>query len=50
MGIHGYFTSMWKKFVGIQSILLQNWEGIRVLGKVSVYFFDISKMFEYFFE
>jgi len=36
--------------MGIQSILLKIcWEGIRDLGKVSVYFFDFLKMFEYFF-
>ena len=36
MGIHGYSMT-------IRSILLKNWEGIRDLGKVFVYFFDFSK-------
>jgi len=36
--------------VGIRSILLKNWEGIRVLGKVFAHLFDFLKMFEYFFE
>ena len=39
-----------EKIVGIRRILLKNWEGIRVLGKVFEYFFDFLKMFEYFFE
>jgi len=51
MGIHGYSMSIRKKFVGIRSILLKNWEGIRDLGKVFVHFFDFLKiMFEYVFE
>jgi len=50
--------SIWEQFVGIRSIysiLLKNWEGIRVLGKVFVYFSIFSKClntfsntFEYF--
>jgi len=36
VGIHGYSMSIRKKFVGIRSVLLQNWEGIRVLGMVKV--------------
>jgi len=47
---HGYSTSIRKKFAGIRSSLLRNWEGIRVLGKVFVYFFNFLKMFEYFFK
>jgi len=37
--------------VGIRRILLKNWEGIRVLGKVEGIrvFFDFLKMFEYTF-
>ena len=50
VGIHSYSTSIRKKSVGIRGILLKNWGGIRVVGKVFVYFFDFLKMFEYFFE
>jgi len=46
-GIYGcswISTSIRKKFVGIRTIiLLKNWEGIRVLGTVFVYFFDLLK-------
>jgi len=42
LGIHGYSMSNRKQFVRIRSILLKNWEGIRVLVKVKVFvcFFD----------
>ena len=57
MGIPGHSTSIRKKFVGIRSILLKNWEGIFVFywRRYSCIFLTFSKCantflntFEYF--